>query len=81
MTYVRVPKCGSTPSRPPNQGDGDDSDGDDSDDGVDDDDGKDSPKVPKVLFVGETNSFCDEIIEHERHFKDGWVLLLYMYYM
>ena len=31
MTYVRVPKCGSTPSRPPNQGDGDDSDGDDSD--------------------------------------------------
>ena len=65
--------------------DGDDSedggDGDDGDDGVDDDDGKDSPKVPKVLFVGETNSFCDEIIEHERHFKDGWVLLLYMYYM
>ena len=66
--------------------DGDDSNGDDSEDGGDgddgvDDDGKDSPKVPKVLFVGETNSFCDEIIEHERHFKDGWVLLLYMYYM
>ena len=32
MTYVRVPKCGSTPSRPPNQADGDDSDGDGDDD-------------------------------------------------
>ena len=56
MTYVRVPKCGSTPSRPPNQGDGDgdDSDGDDGgggDDGDGDGDGdEENSSVSEFVF-------------------------------